>query len=144
MFEKEKLIRFQHCDPAGIVFYPQYIIMFHELMEDWFNEGLGGDYADFVIECKMGLPIVKLECEFLAPNVMGAILTMRLEVKRIGISSITLGISARSAGRECVRATLTVVHTSLTEMKPVSLPETLRAAMLKFQYTACLEGKKTD
>lgn len=63
MFRAEKLIRFQHCDPAGIVFYPQYFVLFHELMEDWFNEGLGGNYAEYIREQGMGLPTVKVECE---------------------------------------------------------------------------------
>lgn len=44
-FESTKLVRFQHCDPAGIVFYPQYFVLFHELIEDWFNEGLRVNYA---------------------------------------------------------------------------------------------------
>ena len=26
-FECDKLIRFHHCDPAGIVFYPQYFVL---------------------------------------------------------------------------------------------------------------------
>lgn len=108
MFQKEKLIRFQHCDPAGIVFYPQYLVLFHELMEDWFNEGLEGDYAEFVLQRRMGLPIVKLECEFLTPNTMGNILAMRLQVRQIGTSSVTLEVSASTDGRECVRATLKV------------------------------------
>ena len=33
-FESDKLIRFHHCDPAGIIFYPQYFILFNELVED--------------------------------------------------------------------------------------------------------------
>ena len=33
-FECDKLIRFHHCDPAGIVFYPQYFVLFNELVED--------------------------------------------------------------------------------------------------------------
>ncbi len=41
-FRNDKLIRFHHCDPAGIVFYPRYFVLFHELYEDWFAEGLGG------------------------------------------------------------------------------------------------------
>jgi 4-hydroxybenzoyl-CoA thioesterase len=41
VFVREKRVRFHHCDPAGIVFYPQYFVLFHELMEDWFREGLG-------------------------------------------------------------------------------------------------------
>lgn len=31
IFRTEKLIRLQHCDPAGIVFYPQYFVLFQEL-----------------------------------------------------------------------------------------------------------------
>ena len=32
MFKQDKLVRFQHCDPAGIVFYPQYFVLFKELV----------------------------------------------------------------------------------------------------------------
>jgi acyl-CoA thioesterase FadM len=46
-FATDKLIRFHHCDPAGIVFYPQYFVLFNELVEDWFNHGLGIDFARF-------------------------------------------------------------------------------------------------
>ena len=46
-FETDKLIRFHHCDPAGIVFYPQYFVLFNELVEDWFNAGLKVDFAAF-------------------------------------------------------------------------------------------------
>ncbi|RJG00381.1 acyl-CoA thioesterase [Noviherbaspirillum sedimenti] len=132
MFNKEKLVRFQHCDPAGIVFYPQYIILFHELMEDWFNEGLGVNYAESIMQRRMGLPIVKLECEFLAPGFMGNVLAMQLEVKHLGTSSVTLGVRASIAGRECVRATLKLVHTSLAELKAVPIPAALRELMLQF------------
>jgi 4-hydroxybenzoyl-CoA thioesterase len=133
MFQRDKLIRFHHCDPAGIVFYPQYFVLFHELMEDWFGEGLGIDYAEFVRGRGMGLPMVKLECEFLAPNPMGHVLTLELTVKRIGNSSITLGVRGTAEGRECVRATLLVVHTSIKEMRSVPIPGELRAAMERFK-----------
>ena len=88
MFVKEKFIRFQHCDPAGIVFYPHYFVLFHELVEDWFNEGIGESYAHFVKHHGMGLPMAKVECEFLAPNSIGDTLSLDLRVKRIGNSSI--------------------------------------------------------
>ena len=32
-FAADKPIRFHHCDPAGIVFYPQYFVLFNELVE---------------------------------------------------------------------------------------------------------------
>ena len=30
-------IRFRHCDPAGIVFYPRFIEMAHSVVEDFFD-----------------------------------------------------------------------------------------------------------
>jgi 4-hydroxybenzoyl-CoA thioesterase len=132
MFVKKKLIRFHHCDPAGIVFYPQYFVLFHELIEDWFNEGMGVNYAEFVRRRGMGLPMVKLACEFLAPNSIGDILALDLTVRRIGTSSIDLGVRGTAHGRECVRATLTVVHTSIKEMRSVPLPDELRSAVARF------------
>jgi 4-hydroxybenzoyl-CoA thioesterase len=43
-FESAKLIRFHHCDPAGIVLSAILRVM-NELVEDWFNDGLGVDFA---------------------------------------------------------------------------------------------------
>lgn len=133
MFRTEKLIRFHHCDPAGIVFYPQYFVLIHEVMEDWFAAGLGIDYAQFVRDRGLGLPTVKLECEFLAPNPMGNVVSFELGVKHIGNSSLALAVSGKAAGRESLRATVTVVHTSIREMRPVPIPDELRSAMERFR-----------
>ena len=37
LYEQEHRIRFSECDPAGIVFYPQYFVMFNDLMEAWID-----------------------------------------------------------------------------------------------------------
>jgi 4-hydroxybenzoyl-CoA thioesterase len=132
MFRSDKLIRFHHCDPAAIVFYPQYFVLFHELVEDWFSAGLGIDYAEFVRDRGVGLPMVKVDCEFLAPSEMGDTLTLELVVKRIGRSSIALGIRGRVRERETVRATLLVVHASVREMRPLPIPPDLRARLAQF------------
>ena len=34
-------IEWGHCDPAGIVFYPRYVELCNEMVEDWFADGLG-------------------------------------------------------------------------------------------------------
>ncbi|MDF6762844.1 acyl-CoA thioesterase, partial [Escherichia coli] len=36
-FERAARIRFAHCDPAGIVYFPQYLVLFNVLVEDWFT-----------------------------------------------------------------------------------------------------------
>jgi len=80
----------------------------------------------------MGLPMVKVECEFLAPVPMGDVLTLELTVERIGSSSITLLVRGTAAGRESLRARLTVVHASISPMRPVPIPPALRSAMQGF------------
>ena len=40
-FERPLRIRFAHCDPAGIVFFPQYLVMINNLVEDWVTDALG-------------------------------------------------------------------------------------------------------
>lgn len=87
IFRREKRIRFQHCDPAGIVFYPQYFVLFHELQKDWFNEGLGVDYADYLQNQGFGVPTVKVECEFLATNKFGDMLVLELAVPQTAKSA---------------------------------------------------------
>ena len=132
VFRSEKLIRFQHCDPAGIVFYPQYFVLFHELVEDWFNQGLGIDYSDFVQKQGLGVPMVKVDCEFLAPNRFGDTLMLELAVKRLGNSSITFGVRGSTEGRERVRATLTVVHAAINGPRAVPIADDLRVRMQRF------------
>ena len=61
IFRRDRLIRFSDCDPAGIVFYPQYFVMFNGLVEDWVNEGLGVGYQKLVIDRRVGLPTVSLQ-----------------------------------------------------------------------------------
>jgi 4-hydroxybenzoyl-CoA thioesterase len=128
-FSTDKLIRFHHCDPAGIVFYPQYFVLFNELVEDWFDQGLGVDFARLVRELKRGLPVRRLECEFPSPSRIGERLTFTLAVKKIGNSSLTAGIEASAGGIVRVRATLVLVYVSLETHRPVPFPDELRAKL---------------
>ena len=131
VFVREKRVRFHHCDPAGIVFYPQYFALFHEVMEDWFTEALREDYAAFV-RGGHGLPAVKVECEFLAPNPLGDVIAFELTVARLGRSSITMRIAGKARGIDCVRATITAVHSKLHPLGSVAIAPALRAAMERF------------
>jgi 4-hydroxybenzoyl-CoA thioesterase len=132
MFRSDKLIRFHHCDPAAIVFYPQYFVLFHELVEDWFADGLGIDYAEFISVHGVGLPMAKIECEFLAPSRMGDMLSLDLSVLRIGTTSIVLRVRGSVGDQQKVRATLHLVHVSLASLRPVPVPPELRAGMMRF------------
>ena len=133
IFRTEKVVRFHHCDPAGIVFYPQYFYLLHELVEDWFSQGLGVDFADLIGKQGKGVPLVKIDCEFVGTNRLGDVLTLELGIKHLGRTSITLAIKAIHEGRECVRASMTLVHATLRPTpKSTPIDALLRAAMERF------------
>lgn len=131
-FEDDKLIRFHHCDPAGIIFYPQYFILFNELVEDWFTKGLGVSFVEQVTRERVSIPMGRVECDFIAPSRIGDMLRFALRVDRIGTSSIKLRIEVRHGDDVRVRAALTVVMASLVTLKSVAISPELRQKMSRY------------
>ena len=131
-FECDKLIRFHHCDPAGIVFYPQYFVLFNELVEDWFNQGLGVDFAKFHVEQGLGVPMGSIVCRFISPSKVGEMLRLSLSINRIGRSSLELNVTGTSGSETRVQATLTVVVASLKGMRSLAIPDDLRARLERY------------
>jgi len=131
-FVSAKPIRFHHCDPAGIVFYPQYFVLMNELVEDWFNQGLGVDFASFHTEERHGIPMAHIECDFLAPSRIGETLLFTLAVEKIGDTSLRLAVEAKAGDEVRVRATLVVVHASLDTRRAVPFSAKFREKLARF------------
>jgi len=130
VFAKEVLIRFGHCDPAGIVFYPRYYELLNALVEDWFNEGLGIPYAELLGPRRTGLPTVRLETDFKRIARMGDVLTQTVRIARIGRTSLALSIAFVGAdGEPRVAFEQVIVCTSLDTHLPTPFPSDLRAAL---------------
>jgi 4-hydroxybenzoyl-CoA thioesterase len=132
VFEIEETVRFAHCDPAGIVFFPQYLVMLNTLHERWFGEALGVPYAQYIVERRLGLPTVRLECDFTAVSKLGDRLRQRLEVAKLGRTSLELAVEY--VGDDGLRARFrqVLVCTSLATHKSYPLPDDLRVAMQRF------------
>lgn len=131
-FDMPMSIRFAHCDPAGIVYFPQYLVMTNMLVEEWFNERLAIDYAHMIQTRRVGLPIVKLDCEFSRPSRMGDTITLSLNVTRIGRRSIGIEIVARCADEVRFRAAQVLVTTSLESGQSIDIPNDIAAALAAF------------
>ena len=131
-FCRERRIRFDQCDPAGIVFFPQYQVMFVALIEDFIVEQLGISYADLIAVRRVGLPTVSLACEFRHPSRMGDRVTLGLAVARLGNRSIALAMECRDAERVRVAVRQTIVTTSLDTHRSIPIPADLRAAIEAF------------
>lgn len=132
-FYSDTLVRFSHCDPAGIIFYPQYFIMFNGLVEDWFNHALGINYADFITERRLGLPMVNIQCDFLTPSKIGEVITLTLKVERIGNSSIQLLVQAVYEDKVRLSAKLTICVFAFANSRAVAIPDDLRLRLAEFK-----------
>lgn len=128
-FTRSVPIRFSHCDAAGIVYFPHYFDMFNGVIEDWYKEELGYDYAELVMEGRYGFPFVHIECDFKIPSRMGEVIDLTLLVERIGRSSLSILIVCHRDGLERLRARMTTAMMSLESRKPVPMPEALRSAI---------------
>ena len=130
-FRRPYRIRFSDCDPAGIVFYPQYFVMLNGLVEDWFDTGLGVRYRSLIVDRRIGLPSVRLEVDFTAVSRMGDDVELALAVERVGRASLTLAHTiAGASGDVRMRMRQVLVATSLDTHRAIALPEDVRAALL--------------
>ena len=132
MFEVEKIIRFHHCDPAGIVFYPQYLVLCHEVIEDWIEHGIAIGHANLLRVRGIGTPTVRLQTEYLARSSFGDRLRFRLGVRKLGNSSMHLSICADLNGERRMHTEQVVVLVDLATFKAVRVPDDMRAAMQPF------------
>jgi 4-hydroxybenzoyl-CoA thioesterase len=129
-FERPHRIRFAECDPAGIVFYPQYFVMFNNLLEAWVDSLLPGGFAGYVLDQRHGLPTVRLEADFKSVSRMGEEVTLSLELVRLGNKSLTLFLSCTGVDGE-VRMSVSqiLVTTSLDTHSSIPVPEELSSAI---------------
>jgi 4-hydroxybenzoyl-CoA thioesterase len=133
VYRSNILIRFRHCDPAGIVFFPRYMEMFNDLVEDWCRDELGVAFDEIHLKRGWGLPTVHLDVDFLAPSVLGDRLSATLSVNRIGASSIGVRIVLCGPdGTERVRGDSVLVFIDAATKRASPIPEDLRARISRF------------
>ncbi|MFM6991558.1 MAG: acyl-CoA thioesterase [Rhodoferax sp.] len=136
VFSVQRLVRFSDCDPAGMVFYPQYFVMLNGLVEDWFTQALQVDYARFLGERRLGLPTASLQCDFKVPSRMGETIALHRRLLRQGQSSLTLGIQCTQPARPDVlrwSARAVLVTTSLEHDGSIPIPADVVQGLARWQ-----------
>ncbi len=132
-FTRSVPIRFSHCDPAGIVYFPHYFDMFNGLIEDWYTEELGHDYAALIMEGRYAFPFVHIECDFKIPSRMGEVVDLTLLVERVGRSSLGIAVVCHRDGLKRLRAHMVTAMMSLETRQPEPMPAPLREAIEAYQ-----------
>ena len=128
-------VLFQHCDPAGIVFYPRYFEMINATVEQWFADELDFSFAKMHLAEKVGVPTAAIETNFKAPSFLEDRLDFILQVEKIGAKSVNLKLRVSCAEQLRLEANITLVFVSLQEAVPKSIvwTEDLREKFAAFQ-----------
>lgn len=126
-------IRFAHCDPAGIVFYPRYFELINGVVEDWCAQGLGMSFHEMHMVQGIGLPTVHIETDFVKTSVMGDELIAELRVIKLGRASATVEIHMLGPEQDLrLTARLVLVMAQVQERKAIALPIALREQMQNY------------
>lgn len=132
VFVVEIPVRFAHCDPAGIVFFPRYFEMVNQVVEDWFAGPLGRSFRALHLEAGVGVPTARFETDFHKPSRLGDLLTFSLSVQAIGRSSADLLIRAACADEARATFRQRIVFVDLHAMRAKPWPEDLHERMSGF------------
>ena len=131
-FARERLIRFSHCDPAGIVYFVNFFDMVGGVVEDWFRDAVGLPFQEMHLERRIGFPIVNTGCEFFRPAHLGDTLKLELAIAKLGRSSIEFEVRGSVDGEEKFRARHKVAMVSLDSFRAAPIPADMRAKMLPY------------
>jgi 4-hydroxybenzoyl-CoA thioesterase len=134
VYVHEQLIRFAHCDPAGIVYFPRFFDLAHATMEDWLAEGVGQGLPALIGERRIGTPTVSISCDFARTLRIGDTLRFELTVTRIGNASVQLAYSGKKArgGEEHLAIRQTIVFMDLEAGRAIPIPSDLRPRIERF------------
>lgn len=128
-FATERLVEFQHCDPAGIVFYPRYFEMLNSVIEEWFAKRNGLPFREMHGPERRGVPTVHLETTFRAPSRLGDMIRFEIEVRKVGGSSVDLTTRCTGAGELRFSCEQTLVFMDLDTGRPKRWTDDLRTRL---------------
>ncbi len=128
-FSYAQKVRFRHCDPAGIVFYPRYFEMINETVEEWFAARLQVSFEELHGPMEAAVPTAVIDIVFTAPSRLGEDLEFRLEPTKIGGSSVTLMITAICGAQQRLKMNSTLVFIDQHTGRPQRWPDNIRTRL---------------
>ncbi len=133
-FSVERIVEWGECDPAGIVFYPNYFryidAAFHELARK-----AGFDQTSLIRTYGLfGTPLVEAKLRFLGPARYGDKVTIAVSISRLGRTGLTLSYRLFAASRLIAEGHEARVFTKASDkggqgLVPAPIPPAIRAAL---------------
>ena len=122
---------FEDTDALGIIYHANYIKYFERARTDWLRAA--GMHHGVLMAQGIGFVIRSADIEWLKPLTIDAQVEATAQVVHLGRSSIVLEQTVVREDEVVCRARVLMVCVSITDKRPVSVPENVRAA---FTHTA--------
>ncbi|HEV7276781.1 MAG TPA: acyl-CoA thioesterase [Devosiaceae bacterium] len=130
---REVEIEFGDCDPAGIVFYPNYFRFFDAATAGLLFEALGSRKSEWLGRFDVvGIPMVDTGAKFLRPSRFGDVVRIETTVTAIGRSSFQVAHRLLNSGELAVEAHEKRVWAGRAEdgsLRARTIPDEVRLAL---------------
>ena len=127
----EKVVRFAHCDPAGIVFYPRFFELMQEATEDFFRDAIGMPFDRIVTTDGIVMPAVSLDVRWHAPSRLAETLAIDVGIARLGTASIDFAYEMSCNGERRMSARTKQVQTRRETGRATPIVEPMRSRLMR-------------
>ncbi|OWU83012.1 hypothetical protein ATO6_20490 [Oceanicola sp. 22II-s10i] len=143
-FRLTRRVEFNHCDPAGMVFYPRYFEMISATIERFLADAIDYSWQDMgVFSGGMGTPLGRIEVRFANPGYLGEDLDFDLTLTRLGRSSAVFAIRCSCSNQTRFDCDATIIHARTGGGSSVPWPDAVRARMAAYLTTSEPTDEKT-
>jgi len=126
-------VQFGDCDPAGIVYYPNYFRFCDNATAALFSAALGANKRNWLDAYgAAGIPMVDTGARFLAPSTFGDKLEILSEITELGRSSFGVRHAISKGGSVIVETQekrVWVVRDEAGAIRSAPLPDAVRTAL---------------
>lgn len=130
----KKRVRFGHCDPAEIVYYPRYFEWFHDAFEAMFEPAVGRSYAELIRTYGIGYPAVQVVCDYRAPARWDDLIEIEIFLSRISQKSATFEYRVRKEDVLLATASVKVACMDMKTKKSAAMPTEIFDALKAYVH----------
>ena len=135
-FTARRRILWGDSDPAGVIYTPRIFHYAIETIEEWLILVLGCNWMELQDNFGLDTPTIRKGCEFMVPLKAGDFVDIKLNVKKLGGSSINYIIDGfDKQNRHCFKIDQVSCFVDTKTFKPVRISEDFRSKISSYQQS---------
>jgi len=119
-------VYFQDTDAGGVVYHASYVNFMERARTEWLRERYGYTNGGLLKEFGVVFVVRSIKLDYLKPALLDDLLTVTAGVRETGRSRVVVFQNVMRGEEVLVEAEVHLVCVSMSNFKPVSIPEVLR------------------